>query len=166
VTYKAGADVTAETFSRFAYAAYRYGIVKNPSFQLGLSLGISYVTMRADMTASAGVVGPGGVPIVGTTVKEAQIQAPIPLLGIEAEGQIAEKLSGGIRFRAFGATIHPYSGNAEEVLGHVDYFFIPNFGLGGAYEWTHLSLKKTTDSKTIQFNYRYNGPRVYVIVTF
>src|SRR5215470_3357857 len=157
VTFVAGADVSTETFSRFAYAAYRYGIVKTPSFQLGLSLGLSYATLRANMTASAGVLGPGGTPVVGTVAKEAEIQAPIPLLGIEAEGQIAEKLSGGIRFRAFGATISPYSGNAEEVLGHVDYFIIQNFGIGGAYEWTHLSMKKEQDTKTIQFNYHYNG---------
>jgi hypothetical protein len=166
VIYTAGAQVTAESLSRFIYASYRYGIVKTPNFQVGLSLGVSYTTLSASLSASGGVTQPNGTPISGTVIRESKINAPIPLLGIEADGKIMDNVSAGIRFRAFGATIAPYKGNAEEVLGHVDWYFNNNFGMGGAYEWTHIDLTKTQDTKTLGFNYRYNGPRVYVIVTF
>ncbi len=51
--------------SNFPFVSYRYGFVKNDSMQLGLSLGVAWINLSTDVSASAGVVGPGG-PIVGT----------------------------------------------------------------------------------------------------
>lgn len=166
VTYTAGAQVDSESFSRFVSAAYRYGIIKNESFHLGASLGVSYTTLRADMTASSGVVGPGG-PIVGqTTTKEAEINAPVPLIGLAFEAQISGPVSAGASIRGMGASIHPYSGHMIEAVAHVDWFLMRNFGMGAAYEYTTIEIKKKTDTKTVQANYRYDGPRIYVLLTF
>jgi hypothetical protein len=166
VTYTAGAEVTSDTLAQFIYAAYRYGIVKTPTFQLGLSLGISYTTLRAQLAASAGVIGPDG-PITGvTTTREAEIEAPVPLVGLELEGLLAYNLSLGLRVRAFGVSIDPYSGNMVEALGHVDWYLARNFGLGAGYEWTRIDIDKEESDKTVGFIYRYDGPRFYVVLTF
>ncbi len=166
VTYTAGAEVSTESFSRFIYAAYRYGIVKNPGFQLGLSLGVCYTSLRHQISAAEGVVGPGG-PIVGaTTTREAELNAPVPLIGLEAEGRIARNLSVGAQVQAFSITVDPYSGNMFEALAHADWYFIPHVGVGGGYEWTKIDITKTQDTKTVGFVYRYDGPRIYVVVTF
>ena len=166
VIYHAGASVENDSFTQFFYAAYRYGFIKNPKFQLGMSLGVGYLTLRETLDATGHVTQPDGTTITGSVSKEAQIRAPVPLLGIEAEGQITETVSLGARFRAFGATVSPYSGNVEEALAHVDWFISKNVGVGGGFEWARFDVKKTQDSKTIQITYRYDGPRIYVIVTF
>jgi len=152
VTYTAGAEVSSETLARFIYAAYRYGFVKNESFQLGLSLGISYTTLRAQLAASAGVVGPNG-PIVGpSTVRKAEINAPVPLIGLDAEGALGRNLSLGARVRAFKATIDPYSGNMVEAMAHMDWYPSPHFGVGGGFEWTKIHIEKNQDTRDVAFN--------------
>ncbi|MGH9368268.1 MAG: hypothetical protein ACRD3M_11405 [Thermoanaerobaculia bacterium] len=166
VIYTAGAQVSSESLSRFLYAAYRYGFVKNPSFQLGLSLGISYTTLRGLLSASAGVTQPDGTLIGGTVTREAEINAPVPLIGLDVEGRIAKAFSLGARVRAFGASVNPYSGSMVEALAHVDWYFVRNAGLGAAYEWTRIDIDKEQESKTVGFIYRYDGPRIYLILTF
>lgn len=167
VTYTAGAQVDSDSYSRFIGAAYRYEFIKSPSFQLGASLGVAYTTLRASMTAAAGVLDSNGVPIVGrSTTKEAEINLPVPLLGLSFAAQIAGPWSFGANIQALGGSIHPYSGHVVTGQVHTDYFFIPNFGMGAAFEGSTIEIKKTTDTKTIQANYRYYGPRIYGIVTF
>ncbi len=81
-TYKAGASVSATMKSSLPYLDYRYGFVKNDKMQFGLSLGVAYPILKADLAASAGVIGPGG-PIVGQTVtKTAKLSTPLPFLGL------------------------------------------------------------------------------------
>src|SRR4029079_19410499 len=66
-TYTAGAQVEAKEKSQLPYGDIRFNFLHNPSTQLGLTLGVAYPILEAQLSASAGVVGPGG-PIVGQTV--------------------------------------------------------------------------------------------------
>ncbi len=167
VVYPAGIQVDSETLSRFIYAAYRYGIVKNPSFQLGLSLGISYTTLEAQLSAAAGVELPDGTVIGGSVTRQADIDAPVPLIGLDIEGRIAENFSLGGRLRAFSIFINPYSGSMYEAMAHADWYFARNVGVGGGYEWTKITVdKEEDDGSTKGFVYRYNGPRIYIVITF
>lgn len=167
VTYTAGAQVDSESYNRFIGAAYRYGFVKTPELQVGASLGVAYISLRSTLSAAAGVLDANGVPIVGqTTTREAKIDLPVPLLGLSFDAQISGPLSVGANIQALGGTIHPYSGHVVTGQAHVDYYFIKNFGMGAAFEYTTIEIKKTTDTKTIQANYRYDGPRIYAILTF
>ena len=165
-TYTAGAEVVSKSTQRYIYGAFRYELFKNPSFHLGLSLGVSYTTLRAQLSASAGVVGPGG-PIAGvTTTREAEINAPVPLIGAETEIRIAGPVSIGAWVRAFKANISPYSGSMVDAMAHVDWYIVRNFGLGAAYEYNRINIEKARDNGTIKLDFRYDGPRVYLTMTF
>jgi hypothetical protein len=167
VTYTAGAQVDSESYSRFIGAAYRYEFVKTPGLQVGGSIGLAYTTLRSTASAAAGVLDSNGVPIVGqTTTKEAEINLPVPLLGLSFDAQITGPMSVGASIQALGGSIHPYSGHVVTGQAHLEYFFVRNFGMGAAYEYTTIELKKTTDTKVIQANYRYDGPRIYAVITF
>lgn len=166
LVYKAGAQVSAETDNRYIYAAYRYGIIKNPAVHLGLSLGISYYTSSAKLSASAGVQRPDGTIVVGGASSEGKLNLPIPLLGLEAEFRIVRQLTLGARVRAIGATIDPYSGSWVEAVADVNWYLSRNFGLGGAYEYHKIHIEKDDAGKLFRFDQRYDGPRVYIVVTF
>jgi len=166
VVYTAGAQVSSESQSRFIYADYRYGIIKNQAFQLGLSLGVSYTTLRAMLNASAGVTDPEGNVIEAGASRQAEINVPVPLLGLKFDAQIAGPVSIGAQVKAMSVTIHPYSGTMWDAEAHVDWYVISNFGLGAAYEYNKINITKTTDTKTLKFDYSYDGPRVYAIITF
>ncbi|HTO76746.1 MAG TPA: hypothetical protein VMQ61_11790 [Thermoanaerobaculia bacterium] len=165
-TYTAGAQVASENKQRYIYGAYRYELFKTPSFHLGLSLGVSYTTLHAQVSASAGVVGPNG-PINGvTTTREAEVNLPVPLIGAETEVRIAGPVSIGAWVRAFKANISPYSGSMVDAMAHVDWYIVNNFGLGVGYEYNRINIEKTKDTGTTKLDFRYNGPRLYLTMTF
>jgi hypothetical protein len=165
-TYTAGASVDTSFKSTCPYVGYRYGFVKNDSFQLGLGVGVIYAWMESQVSASAGVVGPGG-PIVGeTTTKTAKISAWVPQAGLDIEGKIAENFTAGLRAVGAGAALSPYKGWDVIGLVHFDYYFGDNFGVGLGYQYSRFSIKKNTSEQSIDFSYRYDGPQAYITLTF
>src|SRR5580765_3009543 len=134
LVYKAGAQVSGETQSRYIYAAYRYGIVKNPNVHLGLSLGVSYSTLRAKLSASAGVQRPDGTVVQGGASTERELNVPVPLIGLDFEVRLASTLTLSARARGIGVTLDPYSGSWIEYAGFLNWYFARNFGVGGGYE--------------------------------
>jgi hypothetical protein len=164
-TFTAGASVTSSFKSSYPYLAYHYGFVKSPTTQFGASLGLAYVTMEAKLSASAGAVGPGG-GVGGSATKTAKEQVPVPLLGLQFQGQLAPSLSAGIDVKGAAATITPYHGSMIDASAHIDWYFAQNFGFGLGYEYTKLDIKKTNSTSTIKFDYQYDGPKAYVVLTF
>jgi hypothetical protein len=166
VIYTAGASVSASTKSDLPYLDFRYDFIKNEHTQLGLSLGASYVVLKADLQASAGVIGPDG-PIVGQTVtRTAKEELPVPLLGLKFDQQLGQGLSAGIVFNGIFAPVSPYTGSVFDAEAHVDWFMTKNFGLSAAFDYQRFSLKREDTSTYVQFKYSYYGPRLYLTLTF
>jgi hypothetical protein len=167
LVYKAGAQVSAETDSRYIYAAYRYGIVKNPNVHLGLSLGISYTTLRAKLSATAGVQRPDGTVVQGGASTEREINAPVPLLGLDFEVRLASTLTLSARASGMAVTIDPYSGSLVEYAGFLNWYFGRNFGVGGGYEYQKLHIEKDESTPdAFRFDQKFDGPRVYLLLSF
>lgn len=166
VIYTAGASIAATTSSDLPYVDFRYDFIKNEHTQFGLSLGASYVVLKAELQAAAGVVGPGG-PIVGQTVtRTAKEELPVPLLGLKFDQQVGDGLAAGIVFNGIFAPVSPYTGAVFDAEAHIDWFATKNFGLSAAFDYQRFSLKKENESTYIQFKYSYYGPRLYVMLTF
>jgi len=166
-TYTAGASVEAKQTTQLPYADIRINFFHNPSFQLGVTAGVAYPILKADLTAAAGVVGPGG-PVVGTTTtKQAKIETPVPMLGIVVETAFTDRLSGGIVFNGIFAAFHPYSGSIFQGDAHLDYYFSRNFGVGGGFNYTRFRIKKDDlPNVLIDFHHDFYGPRAYLTLTF
>lgn len=166
VTYTAGASVSATTTSNLPYLDLRYDFIKNEHTQFGLSLGASYVVLKADLQTAAGVVGPGG-PIVGQTVtRSAKEELFVPLLGLKFDQQMGDAISAGLIFNGIFAPVSPYSGAVFDAEAHVDWFATKNFGLSAAFDYQRFSLKREDATTLVQFKYSYYGPRLYLTVTF
>lgn len=166
VTYTAGATVASEYSSRYYSGAFRYEFIQSPQFQFGASLGIEYIRIRSMLSATAGVVGPNGQPIVGGASREAEVNVPVPLLGLQAAGALSPTMSIGAYIRAIGGTIDPYNGNVIDFGTSFDWYPHRNFGLGFAYEYNQVHLTKTTDTRVSRFRTTYNGPRLFAILAF
>jgi hypothetical protein len=165
-TFTAGASVEGKQESHLPYADIRFNFFHNPSFQLGLTVGVAYPILKSDLTASAGVIGPNG-PVVGTVTKEAKIETPVPMLGIVTEAAFTNRLSGGIIFSGIFAPVHPYTGSIFTADVHMDYYFTPNFGVGGGFNYTRFRLKKDDlPNVLIDFHHDFYGPRAYLTATF
>jgi hypothetical protein len=95
------------------------------------------------------------------------LSTPVPLLGLDVEGRIAGPVSIGARLSAIKLTVDPWSGSMVEAIAHVDWYFAHNFGVGGAYEYTRINIEKDRgNGSLVKFDYRYDGPRVYLVITF
>ncbi|HEY1252742.1 MAG TPA: hypothetical protein VGH97_16295 [Thermoanaerobaculia bacterium] len=166
-TFTAGASVEAKQTSQLPYGDIRFNFFHNPSFQFGLTAGVAYPILKSDLTASAGVIGPNG-PVNGSTVtKEAKIATPVPMLGVVLDAAFTNRLSGGIIFNGIFAPVHPYTGSIFSADAHVDYYFSPNFGVGGGFNYTRFRLKKDDlPNVLIDFRHEFYGPRAYLTATF
>lgn len=166
VTYTAGASVEASTKSDMPYLDFRYNFIKNEHTQLGLSLGAAYVILKAQLEASAGVVGPGG-PIVGQTVtRTAKEELPVPLLGLKFDQQVGERLSAGLIFNGIFAPVSPYKGSVFDAEAHLDWWATKNFGFSAAFNYQRFRLTREDESTFVDFKYDYYGPRLYLTLTF
>jgi len=166
VVYKAGATVAGENESRFIGAAYRYGIVKNEAVHFGLSLGVTYATFRAKLSATGNVTKPDGTVISGGASSERELNAPVPLLGAEAEFRIFGSVTLGARVRGIGVTIGDYHGSWIEACGDVNWYFARNFGISGSYEYNKITIEKETSTVDARFEQQYDGPRVFLLFKF
>src|SRR5262245_18457548 len=165
-TFTAGASVATSLKSQLSYVDLRYNFIQNDSWRLGVSLGGAYALLQADLSASAGVVGPNG-PIVGqSTTKEAELKTPVPLLGIDAGFKFGDRVSGGVIFNGIFAPVHPYAGSVFVFEPHVDWFVSKNFGVGGAFNYSRFRIKRDDGITVIDFRYSYYGPKVDATVTF
>jgi hypothetical protein len=165
-TFTAGASVAASMKSELPYVDLRYDFIQNQSWKLGVSVGGAYAILKADLSASAGVVGPNG-PIVGqSTTEQAKGQVLVPLLGIDADFKLGDRLSGGIIFNGIFAPVHPYSGSVFVAEPHIDWFVSRNFGVGAAFNYSKFHIKKEETNTLIDFSYSYYGPKVYLTLTF
>jgi hypothetical protein len=165
-TFTAGASVATSMQSQLPYLDLRYNFVQNDSWHLGVNLGAAYALLDADLSASAGVIGPNG-PIIGqSTTKEAKLQTLVPLLGITADFKIGNRASAGIIFNGIFAPVHPYVGSVFVVEPHADWFISKNFGVGAAFNYSKFHIKRDDGITLVDFQYSYYGPKVYLTVTF
>ena len=166
-TYKVGAQVDGETSSQYIYVAYRYGIVKTPGVHFGLSLGASYAKLAASLGLKAGIQPPAGTTVQAGTVVERSISVPVPLLGADFEATLGGGVTVMARARGVAVTIDPYHGSWIEFAGGLNWYFAQHFGIGGAYEYQKIKLDKNKDTPdAFHFEQRYDGPRVYFLLTF
>jgi hypothetical protein len=166
-TYTAGATVEAKQKSQLPYGDIRINFLHNPSTQLGLTLGVAYPILQAELSAEAGVVGPGG-PVTGETVtKEGKISVPVPLLGIVFDAALGDRVSAGIVFNGIFAPVHPYVGSIVQADVHVDWYFTRNFGVGGGFNYTRFRIKRDDlPDVLVDFSQDFYGPRAYLTLTF
>jgi hypothetical protein len=166
-TFTVGASTEARMHSQLPYLDFRYNFIQNDSWSLGVNLGAAYSFLEAELTASAGVVGPNG-PIIGqTTTKEAELKTVVPLLGITANFALGDRASAGIIVNGIFAPVHPYVGSVFVVEPHFEWFFTKNFGIGAAFDYTKFSIRKEEDEITlVEFRYSYYGPKLYLTLAF
>lgn len=165
-TYTVGSSVSTTMKSSLPYVDFRYGIVKNDTVQFGISLGAAYAFLKAEASASAGVIGPGG-PIVGQSVtKTAKESVPVPLLGLQFDTKLGDGVSAGLIVNGIFAPVHPYVGSVFDTEAHLDWFITRNFGVSAAFDYTRFDLKREDTNTFVEFKYNYYGPRLYLMLSF
>ena len=89
------------------------------------------------------------------------------MLGIVVDTAFTNRFSGGIIFNGIFAPVHPYTGSIFQADAHLDYYFSPNFGVGGGFSYTRFRIKKDDlPNVLVDFRHDFYGPRMYLTGTF
>jgi len=165
--FTAGGRVDAEFNTRFIYAAYRYDFLHEDKVRIAGSAGASVTTLKAALTGNGNVTGPGG-PVSGEFTNESEITAPVPMIGINLDWSITQRLFLRTYTRFFWLNVSSVDGSMKENGIHLNWLFTRHFGLGLGFDRNSIKIKEVTinqDDKA-KFDYDVSGFALYFNLAF
>ena len=165
-TFQEGAYVTATFDSRFVYAAYRYDFLNLDQVRISGSAGLSYLTLTAGLEAAGSVIGPDG-PVAGGVNKEADVKFPVPLVGLQVDWAVRDRLTVLMYVRLFNLDYGKINGGMRESALRMKWHFTRNVGVALGLDTTTVRLKEyETEKYKAKFNYQISGLSAYLTLAF
>ncbi len=164
--YHAGAAASSKMRVTDAELYYGYSFVNTGEAELGFLLGVSTFFNSASLEASGFITGAGGTTCGCTVLEDRSLVAPIPAIG----GFFRYTLLPGFFFYGRAkelpqVTVSGYRGSMFDGRAGFDVFFGRNVGIGGAYSYTKIKFARV-GADTLEVDYRYSGPLVYLSLAF
>jgi hypothetical protein len=161
-TFVVGTGVEGTFDSTNIYGAFRWDPFKSENFELGFSLGVDYFDLSTSLT--------GGVrvnDVVVTRTTSATLEAPVPVIGAQLAWCFAPRFTVGGYIRFLAINVEEAEGSLTDASVRVDWYTWRNFGFGLSYDWSDLDLERLESAGyEYSFQYKYEGPRVFLIVSF
>jgi hypothetical protein len=162
VTIPAGLAAQAR-FDLDVYAvSVGWSFIKDANKELGVGLGIHIADMSAEV-AGAGFIGGTAVPFASESTSAT---APLPNL----------RLYGGYAFNSdwaveaglgyFSLSYDKYDGQLLTATAAVEWRPYENFGIGAGYTYFDVDLEVDESNRTDNYNFRLNGPMLYLVTGF
>jgi hypothetical protein len=165
-TLQQGAFVKATWDSRFPYAAYRHDFLQEDRVRISGSAGISYLRIAPKLEADGGVIGPGG-PVTGHFEKGEPVQFPVPLVGLQLDWVLRNRLEVMMFTRIFYLNYANINGGMREATARLKWHFSKHVGIAAAFDSTFVRLKEyETGDYKVKFNYDISGLSAYLTFAF
>ena len=164
-TYDVGATFNSSWDTQYVALAYRFSLLRNDSFEGGVSGGISYFGQKLSLHAEGTITGPEGETLAEKDVSKS-LKVPAPLLGFYALGRLSDTLYLGGSLLYIQATYDNYTGHVWDGRLSLDWFPWEHFGLGVGYLYSEQSLGVTKASFNGDISYRFDGAQAYVRYAF
>jgi len=164
-TYDVGATFNSKWDTQYVALAYRFSLLRNDSFEGGVSGGISYFGQKLSLHAEGTITGPEGETLAEKDVSKS-LKVPAPLLGFYALGRLSDTLYLGGSLLYIQATYDNYTGHVWDGRLSLDWFPWEHFGLGVGYLYSEQSLGVTKASFNGDISYRFDGAQAYVRYAF
>jgi hypothetical protein len=153
-TYHIGTNLYAHLDTLVAELAYEYAFWRGEHYELAGSIGLHDLGFKFTLQA------------VGTTLNQsvtgrADVDGPLPVVGIHYIWQFTPQLSLDALFEFFGLKFDQYSGNYQNYQVTVNYMPSKNFGVG--LGWNTFVSDLNVDAPVFDGNLRwkYGGLRLY-----
>jgi hypothetical protein len=164
-TYTVGATIDSGWDTQYVAVAYRFSLLRNDSFEGGVSGGISYFGQKLSLHAVGTITGPEGESLAEKDVSK-NLKVPAPLVGLYALGRLSDTLYLGGSLLYIQATYDQYTGHVWDGRLSLDWFPWEHFGLGVGYLYSEQSLGVTKASFNGDISYRFDGAQAYVRYAF
>lgn len=131
-TYPVDAKVKGQLDYDIYLLTYEYGFMRRPTYELSASIGAYYASWDAQLSADFQAPGdPQSVKHHG----DANLSAPLPVLGLHGEWVLPYDFSIDVSGRWFYLSVNQYSGNLQDYVMTLTWQPRAWLGLGVGYDW-------------------------------
>lgn len=150
LTYPVSTSVRSKFDSDIFRVAYRYSFINEPGGEFAVLLGLHYTKLAAELASAT-----------GTLSKEVSVDYPLPTIGVRG----AFKLGDNWRVSGFAQLlklkIDEYDGEVSNYGAGLEWAYWPNMYVGVGYDFYKYNLVSTKERTRAEFDYRFDGPKVY-----
>jgi hypothetical protein len=149
--------VVDSTFDSDIYRlAYRYSFVNSDSAEFSVLAGIHYTKLSTSLAGSSGTVAS----------QEASVKYPLPTIGARGSVRFADNW----RITGFGQflklKINDYDGEVLNFAGAVEWAFSQSMFAGLGYDYYKYNLSSTKENARGEFEFKFDGPKLYFGFSF
>ncbi len=164
-TYHAGATLDTKMRVSVIELYYGYSFWNTPKFEAGLEIGATALINSVQVDGSGSISGGSQSGATSFSSESRSLTAPIPAIGALVRYTILPGFLVGGKIRGFGVTIDNIKANVLEGRATLDYYPWKNVGFSAGYDYMDIKVTKENDP-TVQLEYRYSGPMLYVSLVF
>jgi hypothetical protein len=161
--FPVGARVKGEIDFAVYQVAYEYLFLRRESWELGASIGVHYTTFDAKLSAT--VETPGGTGS-GTRSADADLDAPLPVIGLHGTWGLGYDLWLDATAQFFSLSIDEYSGNLQDYRVGLTWQPKPWVGVGIGYNVFKVDVDVDTSGFKGALDWKYDGPMIFYSVMF
>jgi hypothetical protein len=151
-TFTLNTPVNSTFDSDIVRLAYRWSPVRTEAAELGLLLGVHYTKLKSTLASTGNVV---------SVSEEASIDYPLPTIGARGSMRIGENW----RVTGFGQflklKIDDYDGEVVNFGGGIEWAFSRAMFAGLGYEYYKYNLVSEKSNARGEFNFEFDGPKLY-----
>jgi hypothetical protein len=165
-TYNAGLSATSTTGTDILGGYYRFAAFRNERFEIGPTIGLGYLWLRAGIRATGSIVGPDGVDVSRSLDESASIGSITGAVGGYANAWPAKRLA--LRTDFLYVKVSPGESDASLTdwrLGG-DYYFTRHAGLGVQYKYNKYTYDRGILVRKLGGEVTYKGLQVFVSFLF
>ena len=167
LTFSAGARLDGKFDNTNLYLGWHYDMFAADNVRFWGGLGFAYTTITASLAGQAQLTLPDGSTRTGQFERGIDLKAPVPVVGLGAEGAISSHFTFAFRMRAVYINLSQYAGGI--LMGGLQgrWYATKNFGLvlGVDYETIRIT-KYLNEGRDLTATYSFSGPTLAVIVAF
>ncbi len=167
LTYAAGVRLDGKFDNTNVYFGWHYDMFTADNVRFWGGLGFAYTTITASLTGQGTLTKPDGTTQTGQFERGFDIKAPVPVIGLGAEGAISSHFTFAFNLRAIYINLADYGGGI--LMGGLQgrWYATKNFGLVLGVDIETIRVTKYVDGdKTLSATYTFSGPRAAIIVAF
>jgi len=163
--FRVGADVEGTNDSDFLSGAYRFALIKNSKFEIGPSLGIGYLWVKATLAGEAGI-GSGDDSAIREVEVESNISSITGDLGAYMYWWAGERWLIRADARYLFVTFESSEGSVTEARAGVAWYPWRQVGIGAQYSFTRFAYDRDELVTQLGGMLQYDGVQLFANVAF
>lgn len=165
---RASASINSESKSVVRDIEYSYDFYQRPKLDLAASLGLYWSSQEFELSAFGEVESDDSAneTIQQNYRRTAQVDIPLPTLGLNLSYQLSHKWEFQAGIRAFKVEIENQEGRFRNLNAQVNYAISDNILLGFALTSRRLSVSASRDELEGKLKWSYHGADAFLIYRF